>query len=112
MNEPGTASLVVRVEGVVVPPWVAACVLVAGLLNVLAFGAVTGALLLSRSEARAAKTEMRLLQLHVQDVESVLIRDGIAKRQDFAAWGQARPLAPEDKEEMRKNNSAPREAGE
>lgn len=77
----------VNIRGVVIPTWVAltlsgvailAAVIV--LLAVLMFKSATESLI----QSQATQTrEIRLLDLHVQDIENVLIRNKIANREDF-----------------------------
>jgi hypothetical protein len=37
--------------------------------------------------------EIRILQVHAQDLENVTIRDGIATRADFVGWEEGTPKA-------------------
>lgn len=74
--------LSVKIEGVVLPPWIALALGAAAFLSGLALILLWG---VTRDMAR----EIRVLQLHTQDVESVLIRSGAARRDDFAIWGEA-----------------------
>lgn len=89
--------LVVRVviPGVVLPGW--SVILLALCLVFSAAG-----FLLAYLQLKETAREIRVLQLHVQDVESVLIRQGVANRDDFAEWGRApqrtRPPARESEE--------------
>ena len=71
--------LTVRVEGVVVPRWLAVILLACVLCGALA-------VLLAGLSYQQAEREYRILQLHVADLENVLIRNGIAERSDFASW--------------------------
>lgn len=71
---------------VMIPSWL-------GLLFVLSFLLATFALLLvwqsEQNQIESSKQEMReirSLQLHTEDVENVLIRNGLAKREDFILW--------------------------
>jgi hypothetical protein len=38
--------------------------------------------------------ETRILAVHAQDIENVLIRQGVAKRDDFAPWEPSTPVKP------------------
>ena len=89
------AHLTVKVEGIVFPVWVGAGLLLMTILSV-------AALLFVWIYCRELGREIRVLQLHVQDVESAMIRSGQANRDDFADWGEApnrtRPPAREKEE--------------
>lgn len=74
--------LTVKVEGIVLPSWVGAGLLLTTVLSVVA-------LLFVVFYCRDLAREIRVLQLHVQDLEAVEIRSGDAKRDDFAEWGTA-----------------------
>lgn len=79
----------VKVHGIVVPAWLVVCLL---LLSVLASFSL---LLLYRSIDQHTR-ETRILQLHVQDIESVMIQNGHARRADFAPWpGQGNVNQPQ-----------------
>lgn len=84
--------LTVRVEGIVLPAWAGAGLLLTTVLSVVA-------LLFVVTYCRDLAREVRVLQLHVQDLEAVYIRSGNAKRDDFAEWGasslRTRPPARE-----------------
>lgn len=82
LREPQPVHLTVKVEGVVLPGWIAIALVATSILASLA-------LLLTWSVNRELAREIRVLELHVQDVESVLIRSGAAERDDFADWGVA-----------------------
>lgn len=71
--------LVTKIEGVTLPTWLAVALAISAILAAITF------LDASRQLASLAK-EVRVLQLHAQDIESVLVRNGIAKRSDFATW--------------------------
>jgi len=76
---------------VILPSWLA--VLFLGLFVLASVG-----LLLVWGTIREEVREIRVLELHVQDVESVLIQSGIAHRRDFAVWGpDSAPAARPDK---------------
>lgn len=81
MNE-DQPRLVVKIDGVVLPAWLAVCLGAAAFLAAIA-------LLLLWTITRDMSREIRVLQLHTQDIESVLIRSGTSTRDDFAAWGTA-----------------------
>lgn len=78
----------IDVRGVVIPTWVAILLSVMGLsaslivlLSVFIFKSAADDL--AKSQAEQTK-EMRILSLHIQDIESVLIRSKLAERKDFA----------------------------
>lgn len=71
--------LVTKIEGVSMPSWLAIVLCASAVLAALTF------LDASRQLASLAK-EVRILQLHAQDIESVLVRNGMARRSDFATW--------------------------
>jgi len=71
--------MVTKIEGVSLPSWLALILAASTFIAALAF------LDFSRSVSALVK-EVRVLQLHTQDVESVLVRSGIASRKDFATW--------------------------
>src|SRR5688572_695906 len=78
----------VNIRGVVIPTWVAitlSCVAalsaVVVLLTVILFKNAADSLIMSQG---IQTKEIRVLDLHIQDVENVLIRNGLAKREDFA----------------------------
>lgn len=87
-------------KGVAVPTSV-------GVLGALVFLITAGSLLLLvlvggakaeefRKELERSNREVRILQLHMQDVENVLIRTKQAERSDFAPWqAQAREGEPD-----------------
>lgn len=66
--------------GVHLPAWLATVVGLALLFSALGF-------LLALFLLQNATREIRVLELHTQDVENVLIRQGIATREDFPEWG-------------------------
>jgi len=90
-----TEHLTVKVEGVVMPSWLATMAAGVTVLSVLALLLLLLAFvprldaLSARLDNRldALSKEVRILELHVQDVESVLLRSGLAHREDFATWG-------------------------
>jgi len=77
----------IDVRGVVLPTWVAILLAIIGfsssvvvLLAVLVFQSASNQL--TKSQENLTK-EIRVLQLNVQDIENLLIREKIAKRSDF-----------------------------
>lgn len=77
----------IDVKGVVIPTWVAILLSLVGfsasivvLLAVLVFN--NAANKLAETQANQTK-EMRLIDLHILDIENLLIRSGLAKRSDF-----------------------------
>lgn len=76
MYEP---QIKVEIKGVVIPTWLAICLLLVATLS-----AVT--LLLNWRQQVLVERELRILQLHISDIENVMIREGIATRADFAQW--------------------------
>lgn len=66
--------------GVTMPSWAAVALLVVAV-------AATLTLLLGLFAVRDLSRELRLLDLHVKDVENVLIRERIGKREDFPPRG-------------------------
>lgn len=89
LSEP-SIHVTAKIEGVVVPVWVAVMLSLSTLLSVIA---LIASLLVVQFQIRETRTainslrlEIRSLQLHTQDVENVLIRSGLAKRSDFAPW--------------------------
>lgn len=84
--------IVTEIQGVVLPTW----------LVIAAFGVFlvcAGALVQLARALDTMEREIRILQLHVRDVESVLIRSGVAQRDDFAPWETVRPPTGEENEE-------------
>lgn len=71
-----TSFLKVEIKGVVIPTWLAACFATVSLCSVLAL------LLVWESRLRIER-EIRILQVHAQDIQNVLVRQGIASRTDF-----------------------------
>lgn len=77
----------IDVRGVVIPTWVAILLSFMGLTaSVVVFMAV----LIFRSATEDLKNsqnqqtkEIRLIDLNIQDIENILIRNGLAKRDDF-----------------------------
>lgn len=78
----GTQHLTVKVEGVVIPSWLAIVFAVIMLASIIPP-------ILSIDQDRKIERELRILQVHTQDIENVLIRRGLAKREDFAPWEAA-----------------------
>lgn len=92
---PATVYLDVNVRGVVLPTWVA--ITLAG-VAALAAGVVLMAVLMFKNAADSLVTsqvaqskEVRVLGLYIQDIENVLIRNGVAKREDFTQPEGRRP---------------------
>lgn len=81
-----TPKLEVHIHGVVIPSWLAVCLLLVAILAAVS-------LLLSWQQQATLERELRVLQLHSADIENVLIRQGVADREDFAIW------KPRDKKE-------------
>ena len=95
VEERGDIHLTVKIEGVVLPAWAGIALFLCTVLSVTA-------LIFVMIYCRELGREIRVLQLHVQDVESLMIESGQAKRDDFADWGEAplrtRPPAREKEE--------------
>lgn len=77
-------NLSVKVEGMVLPTWIGAC-----LISVVVIAVVT--LLFGIFVLRDIEREIRILQVHVQDVESVLKEHHLATTSDFAEWETGTP---------------------
>lgn len=78
-SSPPITKLDVHIHGVVLPVWFAACLLVIAIASAF--------ILLSQlSQQRTVERELRVLQLHSADIENVLIRQEIGRREDFAEW--------------------------
>lgn len=70
----------IKIQGIVIPAWLTVCLLIVAVL-------ATFSLLLVYTSTTQQAREIRLLQMHVQDVQSQLIKNGISTRQDFApSW--------------------------
>jgi hypothetical protein len=103
----GELKVYFPVKGVIVPTWLAVVFGSALILSTLAFLLSLSLLADFRADARRERqedisrftSEVRLLQLHTQDLENTLIRLGAAKRSDFAPWPQI--LEGEQAEEAR-----------
>lgn len=84
-------------HGVTLPSWLAISMAAAFILATVTFLLTLIELRNLRSESALRsdeiRREIRMLQLHAQDIESVLIRAGTAQRSDFAPWtnGSDRP---------------------
>lgn len=86
-SPPPPLHLDVKISGVVLPTWVAVTLSVVAafsagiiLLAVVIFKDAADSL----ATAQAAQTkEIRLLGLYIQDIENVMIRSGVARREDF-----------------------------
>lgn len=84
-----------KIEGVVIPTRLAfVLVVLFALLFVPPIVVYYQVIELQRMTLRAER-ETRILALHIQDVENVLIRQGVAKREDFAAWPEPKPTTGE-----------------
>lgn len=92
MEEQAPVSLKVEIKGTVMPTWLAVSLGCAAVLAAVSLLLMT---FLVRDALHEYAVELRVLQLHTQDVEAVLIRSGHANRSDFAPW---------DKDQKRKNN--------
>lgn len=87
-------NLVVHQHGVIMPPWLAIGMLAAFILACLTFLLTVSELKsihaeidqLRINEIDELRREIRMLQLHAQDIENVLIRTRAAERSDFAPW--------------------------
>ncbi len=66
----------------VIPAWLGGLVVLAFLFSALS-------LLLLWNTNQNLEREIRILQLHVADIENVLIRKGVADRSDFADWEES-----------------------
>lgn len=75
------SETIVHIRGVVIPTWLAACLLVTAILAALS-------LLLTWQNQMRIERELRILQLHCSDIENVLIRQGVASRADFVSQPQ------------------------
>lgn len=86
--------LTANIRGVVIPTWVALALGVAAFLSAmslcLSLFLVRDASLAAAAANRELAKEMRILQVHAQDIENVLIRQGLARRSDFAPWPEGR----------------------
>lgn len=90
--DPTAPKLEVHISGVVIPSWLAVCLLLVAILAALS-------LLFSWQQQGTLERELRVLQLHCADIENVLIRQGVATRGDFAAWRQRENKSFEEKKE-------------
>jgi hypothetical protein len=77
----------IDVRGVVIPTWVAILLSIMGfsasvvvLLAVMIFKDAAQDLAIAQS---MQTREIRILDVHIQDIENLLIRSGLAKRTDF-----------------------------
>lgn len=73
-------QLRVHISGVVIPSWLAVCLL---LTAIFAGTSLLVSWQKDIEQKRELKVELRLLQQRLSDVESVLVRSGIATRRDF-----------------------------
>lgn len=79
-NVPESIQLQVKITGVVIPSWLAVVLLI---LAILASVSALVSWERGYKEQRILEREIRILQVHCQDIENVLIRQGIAGREDF-----------------------------
>lgn len=76
MSQQEPQQLVIKLPGVVLPSWLAVCLLATAVLAAIAL------LLVWQTNVDNIR-ELRILQLHCADIENVLIRQGVATREDF-----------------------------
>lgn len=76
------ATNIIQFRGIVIPSWLAVCLLLTAVLSALSL------LLVWQSQIRIER-ELRILQVRCSDIENVLIRGGIATRKDFVT--ESRP---------------------
>ena len=76
---PVSLQVILPPGSVLIPSWVA-------IAFMSCFVLATVALLLVWEVSGREIRELRSLQLHAQDVENVLIRSGVGRREDFAPW--------------------------
>jgi hypothetical protein len=69
---------IIQIRGVVIPSWLVVCLLLTAVLSALSL------LLVWQSQTRIER-ELRILQVHCADIENVLIRSGVAVREDFVS---------------------------
>lgn len=74
----------------VIPAWLGGLVVLAFLFSALS-------LLLLWNTNQKLEREIRILQIHVADIENVMIREGKATRDDFGSWGENGPPNAPDK---------------
>lgn len=86
---------------VTLPAWMGVCLAVTAILSAVAL--LTVLLLINNRAEQMAQTqdrmtkEVRVLQVHVQDVENAMIRLGLAHREDFAQWESGSPRHSKEK---------------
>jgi hypothetical protein len=83
-------KLVIGPGTLVIPSWIGAALVLAFLFSAFS-------LLLLWNSNRTTEREIRVLQLHVADVQNVMIREGKASRSDFGSWGENGPPNAPDK---------------
>ncbi len=86
-------QLKVEISGVVLPTWLAVCLLITAI-----FSAVS--LFFSWEAQRQLEREIRILQVHCMDIENVLVRNGIATKEDFITRdgkNKTSPAQPKEK---------------
>lgn len=97
---PIPVHLTVTVPGVHLPTWSAIALVLAFIFASLSFlfaaQEISALRVESAAKADELRREIRMLQLHAQDIENVLIRARVASRDDFAPWGPSNsPQPPE-----------------
>jgi uncharacterized protein (DUF58 family) len=81
---PDLPQLNVNIRGVVIPTWLAVCLLLTAVLSAVSS-------LLNWRQDVIVEREIRIQQLHSLDIQNVLIRQGIATRSDFAPTQESTP---------------------
>jgi len=81
----------VQFDGVTMPSWAAVALVIASVFSatLFLFGIVT---------IRDLVREVRVLQIHVQDIESALIDAGLVDRRNIAGWTAGDNQRPRDEE--------------
>lgn len=85
-SHPIPVHLTVSVPGVHLPTWSVFALVGAFILSAVMFLLTIQEMRSLREESESLRREIRMLQIHTQDIESVLIRNGSARRSDFAPW--------------------------
>lgn len=89
-------------KGTAIPSWLAGLAVLAFILETLALLllVIVGKGYMDALDKRIDQVtrEVRIDQLHLQDLENVLIRSGKAERSDFAPWQGAAGQAQGDKD--------------
>lgn len=78
------APNIIQIRGVVVPSWLVVCLLLTAILSAVS------SLLQWQSQLRIER-ELRILEVHCADIQNVLIRQGIATREDFITPTASKP---------------------